>query len=133
MGLLRITSPLAGLIALLIIFEGILGLAPDIFTSIVRFFQTPPMVYLAAALRVVFGIVLVRAASGSRVPAFLRIFGSIILIGGALTPFVGIRFAQEILDWWAAHGAALVRVFAGVCLALGVFTGYAITPKGQNT
>src|SRR6516164_4760986 len=32
MGLLRITSPLAGLIALLIIFEGILGLAPDIFT-----------------------------------------------------------------------------------------------------
>jgi hypothetical protein len=38
--------------------------------------------YVAAALRVVFGVVLVCGAAGSRAPRFLRVFGFIIVIGG---------------------------------------------------
>jgi hypothetical protein len=94
--------------------------APDAFVSSSRFIQTPPVVYVAAVLRVVFGVVLVRVAAGSRAPKFLRVLGFIIVIGGLLTPLVGVWAAQHILGWWSAGGPALVRVFAGVSLALGV-------------
>jgi hypothetical protein len=128
--MLRILTHLAVFIALLLIMQGILGLAaPETFVRVVRFFQTPPVIYLAAVLRVTIGLVLVCAAAASRAPKFLRSFGSIIVIGGVLTPFIGIRFAHLVLDWWSAQGPALVRVFAGVSLALGLYTAYAMFPK----
>ncbi|MBA3834096.1 MAG: hypothetical protein H0X34_19840 [Chthoniobacterales bacterium] len=92
---------------------------------ILRFIQMPPVIYLAAIIRVVFGVVLIRAAPASRAPKFLRVFGFIIIIGGLLTPFVGVRFAHVIFDWWSG-GPGLVRVFAGVSLALGVLLLYAM-------
>ena len=131
---LRIIIRLAELIALLLIVQGIIGLtAPTTFVGIVRWFQTPPMVYLAAVLRVAIGLVLVCAASESRAPKFLRVFGLIIVIGGLLSPFFGMQFATLILDWWSARGPSLVRVFAGVSLALGLLTTYAIAPKHHAT
>ena len=125
---------LALLIGLLLVGQGILGIAaPGMFLRTLRFIQTPPVIYLAAVIRVVFGVVLFSAASGSRAPKFLYVFGVIIVIGGLLTPFVGIRFAHFILDWWSAAGPALVRVFAGVSLALGIFVVYAVAPDRRNS
>lgn len=118
---------LALLIGLLLVGQGLLGIAaPDEFLRTIRFMQTPPVIYLAAILRVAFGIVLVSAASGSRAPRFLRVFGFIIIIGGLLTPFAGVWAAQHILGWWTAGGPALVRVFGGVSLALGGLVVYAV-------
>ena len=115
---------------MLLIVQGILGLVtPAVFVQVVRFFQAPPVIYPTAALRVGIGVVLVCAAPVSRIPTFLRIFGFIIVIGGVLTPFVGVRFAHLILDWWSARGPALVRVFAVVSLALGLLTAYAVSFK----
>jgi hypothetical protein len=109
--------------------RGILGIAaPGVFLKTLRFIQTPPVIYMAAVIRVVFGVVLVRAASGSRAPMFLCVFGFIIIEGGLLTPFAGIRFAHFILDWWSAAGPGLVRIFAGVSLALGIVVVYAVAP-----
>ena len=123
----------AGLIALLLIVQGILGLiAPAVFVQVVRFFQAPPVIYFAAALRVAIGVVLFRAARGSRIPTFLRVFGFIIAIGGLLTPFVGAQFAHVILAWWSARGPGLVRLFAIVSLALGLFTAYAVLPARRD-
>lgn len=88
---LRLASLVALLIGVLLVVQGILGIvAPDVFVGSIRFIQTPPVMYVAAALRVVFGVVLVCAAPGSRAPRFLRGFGFIIVIGGLLTPFVGV-------------------------------------------
>ncbi len=130
---LRIMARLALLIGLLLAVQGILGIAaPDVFVRTLRFIQTPPVIYLAAVIRVAFGVVLIRAARGSRLPIFLRVFGSIIIIGGSLTPFVGVRFARLILDWWSAGGPGLVRVFAAVSLALGIFTAYAVAPRHEK-
>ena len=67
-------SPVAVLVALigmLLIMQGIRGLAASaIFVRIVQFFQTLPVIYLAAVLRV---------------------FGFIVVIGGLFMPFVGTR------------------------------------------
>ena len=131
---LRLASLLALLIGLLLVVQGILGIvAPDVFVGSIRFIQTPPVMYVAAVLRVVFGVVLVRAAPGSRAPRFLRVFGFIIVIGGLLTPFVGVWASEHILGWWSASGPALVRVFAGVSLALGLLIVYAVAPHRRGS
>jgi len=50
------------LIGLLIAAQGVLGLAaPELFASVVMAFQTPPVIYLAAVIRIAFGVVLVLA------------------------------------------------------------------------
>ena len=105
---LPIGALLTLLIGLLLVVQGLVGLAaPDMFVSSIRFIQTPPVVYLAAVLRVVFGIVLVRAAPSSRLPKFLRVFGFIIgkwqcalfdeqHIGSRLQPTAsGLRFCRR--------------------------------------
>jgi hypothetical protein len=124
---------LALCIAALLLVQGIIGLAaPDIFAGIVGFMQTSPAIYAAAAVRVAVGIVLLQAASTSRLPIFMRILGGFVLLGGLVTPFVGKQFAEVILDWWSSHGSALVRLFAAVSFALGLVTAYAVAPKPRN-
>ena len=130
---LRVTIVLALCISLLLLVQGLIGLvAPDVFAGVVRFMQTFPAIYAAAAVRVAVGIVLLRVASASRLPIFLRFLGGFVLLGGLLTPFVGKQFAKVILDWWSSQGFALVRVFAAVSLVLGLLTAYAVAPKRRN-
>jgi len=129
----RVTVVLALCISLLLLVQGLIGLAaPDVFAGVVRFMQTSPAIYAAAAVRAAIGIVLLQAASTSRLPIFLRILGGFVLLGGLLTPFVGRQFAEVILDWWSSGGSALVRLFAAVSLALGLVTAYAVAPKPRN-
>src|SRR5688572_18819240 len=89
-------------IGLLIVAQGVVGLAvPDLFVGIVRTFQEPPVLYIAAAIRFAFGVVLFRAAPLSRTPIVLRVLGSLIALGGLLTPFVGVSLARVVLGWWS--------------------------------
>lgn len=121
-------------IGLFIAALGTLGIAaPEVFVRAVRFFQTPPTLYLAAVIRVSVGVVLVLAAPASRAPRVLRVLGFLIVIGGVLTPFVGVRGAEAIIEWWSAGGSALVRVWAGVALAIGVFIVYAAAQERRAT
>ncbi len=124
---------LALLIGLLLTVQGVVGLVgPDVFVSVIRYMQTPPMLYLAAVVRVAIGVALVRAAGVSRLRGFLRVFGFAIVIGGLLTPFLGVRFARLILDWWASGGSAVVRAFAAGSLVLGLLVLYAVTPARRS-
>lgn len=129
----RVIPVIALVIGVLLIIQGLLGIvAPDAFVKVVRLFQSPPMLYVAAALRIAIGIVLICAVRGSRVPMFLSIFGVLVVIGGVLTPFVGVQFAHTILGLWSSQGSGLVRLFALVSLALGLLTSYAVSPARRS-
>ena len=124
---------LALVVGVLLVIHGLLGIfAPDAFVGVVRLFQSPFMVYVAAVLRIAIGIVLLCAVRGSRLPMFLRIFGVLVVIGGVLTPFIGVQFAHTILALWSSRGPGLVRLFALVSLALGLLTSYAVSPTRRN-
>ena len=76
-------SLIAVLVGVLLITQGLLGvLAPEAFVGVVRFFKAPSVIYVAAALRIAIGIVLLCAVTGSRLP---------IVIGGVLTPVSSLR------------------------------------------
>lgn len=113
------------IIGLLIVAQGLLGLAaPEFFLDLIRSIQTPPVIYAAAVARIVIGAVLVLAAPASRAPLSLRILGTLIVIGGVLTPFVGVRLADVILAWWS-QGPNVVRAWAAGALVLGAFVVWA--------
>jgi len=116
-------------IGLALVAQGIFGIAaPDAFVRVLRTIQTPPVIYAAAVIRTAIGFVLFRAASSSRLPRFLHVLGLLILVGGLLTPFFGVRIGNAIFDWWSHGGPLLVRLFAAISLALGIFITYAATP-----
>lgn len=117
-------------IGLLIVVQGIFGMfRPDAFLGLVREFQYPPVIYVAAIVRVVFGLVLVFAASASRATMLLQVLGVFIVVGGLLTPYFGIYFAHLILGWWSDGGGVMVRAWATLALVLGGFIVYATWPQ----
>jgi hypothetical protein len=118
--------PLAAhIIGLVIVALGIVGLAvPDYLPRLAWLTQSAPVLYIAAVVRVAFGIVLLLAAPKARIPNALRILGVLMVLGGALTPFFGARLAEAILAWWA-RDLAVIRAWATAALAVGVFIVYA--------
>ena len=110
---------------------GLLGLAgvltPAFFVRAVSVFQEPPTLYLAAMIRVAVGAGLAWAASASRLPRLVFVFGVIIAIGGLATPFMGAQLARPILASWAAGGPGLVRAWGAAALALAALLLYAFS------
>ena len=120
-------------IGLFIVTLGAAGIVvPELFMTAFRAFQVPPVLYAMAAFRVVAGVVLLLAAPASRLPWTLRTLGSVIAIAGALTPFLGGRLAQFVLESASMAGPFLPRVWAGVALAVGFIVVYAVAPARRG-
>ena len=121
------------LVALLIVLIGLTGVfAPNRLTMISQYFMTPVGIYVAAALRIGIGVVLVRAAPSSRAPRILRILGVIAVLAGVATLFLGVERAQAVLEWWSAQGPGFIRLWAGLPLVLGGFIAYAILGQADS-
>jgi hypothetical protein len=121
---MRIAALLAALIA---IGGGGVGIvAPDHLLAIGRCVATPVGLYAVAALRVAIGLLLMSVAPLSRVPRTLRVVGAIVFVAGLATPLFGVERTRAILDWESTQGTALIRVMAGLVLAIGGFIAFAV-------
>jgi len=110
------------LVALFAIVVGVVGIfTPDSLMTIGRYVATPVGLYAIAALRVAIGLVLMLVAPISRVPRTLRVVGAVVLVAGLATPLFGVERTRAILDWESTRGTALIRVVAGLVLAIGGF------------
>jgi hypothetical protein len=124
---------LASIIGVLIVLIGVVGVFfPDALISAGQYFVTPTGIYIAATLRIGIGLVLILAASASRLPKTLRVVGAIILVAGLVTPLVGADRARATLDWWVMQGSAITRVLAGIGIAIGAFTIFAFTTRRRT-
>ena len=113
-------------VALSIVCIGLVALvAPDRFMAAATYAVTPKGLYVIAALRVVFGVVLLTAASASRLPKTIRVFGAIALIAGLMTPLMGAEQARAILNWSAVRGTGVIRVWGAIAFLAGSLITYA--------
>jgi hypothetical protein len=121
---------LATTIGVLILGLGLSGfIVPEGFAAFVAQVQRPPLLYAAAVVRVVVGIILVLASFTSRAGMALRVLGILIILGGLLTPFLGASIAKQVLAWWAKGGAEVVRAWALLATSIGAFIVYSAWPK----
>jgi len=105
---------------------GILGLVRP--TSLLRFVQRPWKsqmgLYLNIGIRVVFGLVLLMAASGSRFPEAFRILGIISLVAAVVAPFIGLARLQGFVQWWTSRSPGFIRGWSLVAAGFGLFLFY---------
>lgn len=121
------------LVALLILLIGLTGVvAPEFLLSISQQFVSAKGIYLAAALRIGMGIVLVLAAPKSRAPLLLRVLGGIVFLAGVASIWIGAERAQLILDWAVAQGSGFIRVWAILPLVLGAVVTYALARSKES-
>ena len=121
---------LAVLIGLIIASLGILGMAaPAVLLDATAFALTQTGLYVAAVLRVAFGLVLFLAAPVSRLPRTMRILGALIVLAGVMTPFFGVERARAIVDWWTVQGPLFMRAWAAIAVVLGLLIIYAFAPR----
>ncbi len=117
----------ASFVALFAIVVGVVGIfMPDSLITIGRYVATPAGLYAIAAIRVAIGLVLMLVAPTSRVPRTLRVVGAVVLVAGLATPLFGVERTRAILDWESTQGTALIRVVAGLVLAIGGFIAFAV-------
>jgi hypothetical protein len=129
----RAISLAALVIGVFIALLGLTGLAaPEWFMSVVAVFQSPPVIFLAAVVRVAVGAVLVLAAPRSRALIPVRVLGAFIFAGGVFTPFIGVEVGKTILGWWISGGPVMIRIWAGMGLAMGGFIVWAVWPRQAN-
>ncbi|PZR76292.1 MAG: hypothetical protein DLM73_03005 [Chthoniobacterales bacterium] len=122
---MKILALIFGILALAI---GVIGLIwPEQLIAIARHAATPVGVYVAAAVRVGLGLVLLLAAHASRAPNALRVFGVLILLAGVATACLGVARAQAMVEWLSAQGPGIIRLFPCFALIVGSFIIYGVT------
>jgi hypothetical protein len=119
-------------VALFGLFVAALGLAgvlsPRRLLALVTHAVTRLGIYFLAAFRLVAGTVLLVAAASSRAPLYLQILGWLSLVAGAITPFVGVRRVDALLDWWRRRPAWIVRLWSCFVVLFGVSLVWAVLP-----
>jgi hypothetical protein len=124
---------LSFLVGLIIAAIGIVGMAaPTVLLDGMRFAQTQVGLYVVAALRVAFALVLIGAAAASRLPKTLGFLGAFIIVVGIITPFFGVGRSRAIIDWWSAQGTTSMRVWAVLAVIFGLFIIYAVATRRQT-
>jgi hypothetical protein len=124
---------IAFLFALCIAAVGVLGLvSPGLLAAIGARFVVSGAFYALAAVRIAFGLLLVRVSPISRAPRTLRLVGWAIVVLGVLALLAGafaIGPARESLEAWMRQGPVVARLTALFPLALGGFIAWACAPS----
>ena len=119
-----VVALLGGAITLL----GLVGIVRP--SSLIRFVQTvwqsPRGLHLAIGLRVVFGLILLAAASESRFPATFRILGIISLVAAAVSLALGFARLRKFVGWWVDRSPGFTRGWSIVSAGFGSFLIYGV-------
>ena len=128
-------KPAALLVAVVTIIVGIVGLtSPDSVTLVRRlYFATPVGLYVAVAVRMAMGLVVVLCAPASRAPKTLRALGAVMCMQALVATLLGPERARAVLEWETMQGTAVLRVGAAVALAIGCFLVFAISGHRLKT
>lgn len=122
-------TALAASLGLLIIALGALGLgSPPRLIDFVSRWQSRRGLYVVSGIRIIFGVVLLLAASDSRAPNLLRVLGVVSLVSGVVTPFFGVDRFGALLGWWSRRPQVFVRLWCVVVVLIGAGVVWAVLP-----
>lgn len=114
------------LFGLVVVVLGLLGFAaPATFVEATQFFREGNRIYVAAALRIAFGVILFAAAAESRWPRAMRFVAFVIVVFGLLTPVSTHPLPSVAWGWWPGD---FVSPWALSAIGVGLFVIAAVVP-----
>lgn len=119
-------SRFIGVLSLLLGLWGVL--APSRVADLAQRFGSAGGLWIAAAIRLVFGLALWFAAPASHAPMLFQIFGVVALLAALLIPLMGLRRFKALIDWWTTLSPAAMRLNCLVAAAFGGVVLWALLP-----
>ncbi len=105
------------------------AVSPEWLLSVVDW-ESRQRLYIAAAIRLGVGLVLILSAPASKYPMVFRVIGAIALIAGLVLPFVPLDVWAEFMRWWTVENPALFRAISATAAILGgAFIAYAASSR----
>ena len=131
---MKIPKMLATILGFLMMLLGLSALlVPERVLTFARFATTPNGVYVAAAIRLAIGLILLMAAGGSRFPIVLRVLGAFAILGGIATLVIGVAGAQRIAEQIMPYVTTAIRGIGAFLVVLGAFVIYAVSGKQRSS
>ena len=123
---------IASLVAVFALLVGAWGvLAPSRVADFATRFSTKAGLWVAAGIRVVFGLALWFAAPASRAPLLLQVLGAITLLAGVMLPLLGVDRFKALIDWWKKLSPTAMRLWCVFAFATGAIILWALLPAAS--
>jgi hypothetical protein len=123
-------SFLAMLFGIVSAIVGMVGLiSPETYARLDWLWETPQSLYIVAAIQLVMGLVLIRAAPTSRSPFGLGALGVLVVVEAVFMPLLGHGRAFAIEHWWVSQTSSFLRLWALLELAVGILVVWAVAPR----
>jgi hypothetical protein len=125
---MNLSEPIVIVVPLIAAGMGVFGLAsPAGMITFVSTWQSKSGLWVASAIRLVFGIALWAAAGESRFPATLKVLSVVSLASFAALPLMGVSRFKSILAWWSQQSPVFIRAWSAVAVLMGVFLICSVT------
>lgn len=113
------------LIGILIVGMGVAFLLrPKLYRQYAAFWQPGKRLYLGAILAILFGVILLLAATQCRLIGVILALGILCLVKGILILPLGEKKIKSILKWWQAKPLWVLRLVALIAIAFGALLFY---------
>jgi len=107
--------------ALIVAIGLLLLINPDKLKTVLYKMIDKDKLYVAAVLRVAFGVVFIMVAQETRLPNVTTGLGVFFILAGVIIPIMGKTRIAALATWWIARGNAIIRLWSVIAIALGVF------------
>ncbi len=120
---------ISGLLGVFTLLMGVWGvLVPARLADFVIRFGSKSGLWVAAGIRLVFGLALWFAAPASRAPLLLQVLGVLALVAAVVLPFLGVERFKRLIDWWTALSPNAMRFNSLFAVAVGAAILWALLP-----
>jgi hypothetical protein len=121
------------LFGLIIIAVGIVAIVwPEQSFAVVLHWPAEVLLFVAVAVRVVLGVVLILAAPHCRFPKTMYVLGVVYLIGALVIGLLGTSRLQSLGQWWFHQPPMFLQFAYAAVVILGAFLVYAGSGQARN-
>lgn len=114
-------------ISVFMVAMGVFGVvAPAGLGSFVDRWKSRAGLWVAAIVRIFFGVALWVIAPSSRMPLALRVLAVVVIAAGISLPLLGYSRYEALLIWWQRQPPTFVRIWCFVAVGFGLFALWAV-------
>ncbi|TFH23776.1 MAG: hypothetical protein E4H03_05355 [Myxococcales bacterium] len=112
---------------MIIAFSAFAVATPAFLRRSIEYWVEPKRLYMAVALRVVMGVLLVAVADDARSPILVRGLGYSLIAAGLIIPVLGTERIGAFARWWENQSDLVLRLWGVAACGLGALIIYSVT------